>query len=252
MKRSNQAQIALNKKLKLERKLHKSTSILFREIALNAHEPFINVSAFSGRLESILYGHYEETFDVFGFDYSRKHRITVTGAKKAAINIAAKDKFKEKARNQAAIIIDTSVRQLDIAKTLAREKLPELRKINPNITFNKHVNDTYKAALNRRVDAIAAYETQWPAEYSKANEVSYITDDSRKHNKRWDAIGDDKMRDWHAYADSQIVLAQEPFRVNGELLMYPGDTSLGATTSNIVHCRCSATYELSRDALARV
>jgi hypothetical protein len=34
----------------------------------------------------------------------------------------------------------------------------------------------------------------------------------------------------------------EPFVVDGEQLMFPGDTSMGATARNIVNCRCTCIF----------
>lgn len=57
--------------------------------------------------------------------------------------------------------------------------------------------------------------------------------------KIWHATLDGREREWHNEADGQEVGQDEPFIVNGEELMFPGDTSLGATGSNIYNCRCT-------------
>lgn len=44
----------------------------------------------------------------------------------------------------------------------------------------------------------------------------------------------------HLTCAGQIQKAAEPFLISGEQLMYPGDSSLGATAGNIVHCRCGS------------
>lgn len=44
----------------------------------------------------------------------------------------------------------------------------------------------------------------------------------------------------HLAPDGQTVLAGEPFIVSGQRLLHPGDTSLGASAGNVVHCRCAA------------
>lgn len=60
--------------------------------------------------------------------------------------------------------------------------------------------------------------------------------------KMWRDFGDNKVRPPHRKANGQEVLITEPFMVGGELLKYPGDTSLGASMWNIANCRCSAVY----------
>ena len=54
----------------------------------------------------------------------------------------------------------------------------------------------------------------------------------------WVTMGDSKVRPWHQTANFQTVPRNEPFLVMNQNLMYPGDTSMGATMENISHCRC--------------
>lgn len=64
-------------------------------------------------------------------------------------------------------------------------------------------------------------------------------------NKRWIATMDNRTRHDHAMADGQIVMNDMPFRVGGEYLMFPGDTSMGASGWNIYNCRCTRTTEIA-------
>lgn len=57
--------------------------------------------------------------------------------------------------------------------------------------------------------------------------------------KRWVATADERTRDAHANAEGQEVPYSEPFIIDGEQLMYPGDISMGASASNVVNCRCT-------------
>lgn len=56
--------------------------------------------------------------------------------------------------------------------------------------------------------------------------------------KTWRSAHDSKTRDAHAAADGQTVRFDETFVVGGEELMFPGDTSHGATAKNVIQCRC--------------
>lgn len=56
--------------------------------------------------------------------------------------------------------------------------------------------------------------------------------------KMWKDMDDARVRPWHAEADGQMVPVAEPYVVKGELLMYPGDSSFGASVSNLARCRC--------------
>lgn len=57
--------------------------------------------------------------------------------------------------------------------------------------------------------------------------------------KEWVATPDDRTRPEHIEADGQRVPLDEPFNVGGELMMFPGDISLGASGWNTINCRCS-------------
>ena len=63
-----------------------------------------------------------------------------------------------------------------------------------------------------------------------------------KTKKQWVAIMDKKTRSTQRSADGEIIGITEPFIVGGSLLMYPRDVSLGASSSEIVGCRCSVKY----------
>ena len=62
--------------------------------------------------------------------------------------------------------------------------------------------------------------------------------------KEWLTRGDAKVRETHMIANHQKRPAEIPFQlVDGDLLQYPMDTSLGAKLSNVIHCRCAALWE---------
>lgn len=44
----------------------------------------------------------------------------------------------------------------------------------------------------------------------------------------------------HLAADGQVVANGEVFTVSGERLLFPGDSSRGASGGNVIHCRCTA------------
>lgn len=62
--------------------------------------------------------------------------------------------------------------------------------------------------------------------------------------KRWIATIDNRTRHYHAEADGQTVPNDEPFIVGGERLMFPGDSSMGASGWNLYNCRCSSAAEI--------
>lgn len=56
--------------------------------------------------------------------------------------------------------------------------------------------------------------------------------------KTWRSANQENTRDPHRNADGQTVPFDEPFIVNGEPLMFPGDSSMGASAGNTIQCRC--------------
>lgn len=62
--------------------------------------------------------------------------------------------------------------------------------------------------------------------------------------KFWIATFGERTREWHAqagamYSRENSIPIDEPFEIDGEYLMAPGDASLGATGRNLYNCRCS-------------
>lgn len=94
-------------------------------------------------------------------------------------------------------------------------------------------------------------ETQIPAEESKQIEAAALTGDGFEPIKEWVTVGDNLVRPHHVEVDSVQVPIDAPFTVNEELLMHPGDTSLGATASNVAQCRCSSVPDVAAIAASR-
>ncbi|MBI5192770.1 MAG: hypothetical protein HZA08_04930 [Nitrospirae bacterium] len=58
-------------------------------------------------------------------------------------------------------------------------------------------------------------------------------------NHKWISTRDIRTRNFHAAADDETVPMDTPYLVGGEQLMFPGDTSHGASGRNIINCRCT-------------
>jgi hypothetical protein len=61
--------------------------------------------------------------------------------------------------------------------------------------------------------------------------------------KTWITMKDNRVRDAHQPMEGETVPFDQPFEVNfdgaTEELMFPGDTSLGASIGNTINCRCT-------------
>lgn len=58
--------------------------------------------------------------------------------------------------------------------------------------------------------------------------------------KEWVAILDENTREAHRAANGQRVNMDEPFKVNGEELMFPAD--IAGSLGNIINCRCTTRF----------
>ena len=88
----------------------------------------------------------------------------------------------------------------------------------------------------------AARAAQWEA-YKQAEEMGAIGTGGVR--KIWNTTLDNRERPSHNKIDGQVRALDEPFRTEaGHLLMYPGDTSLGAPAEEVVQCRCHPQYKV--------
>lgn len=256
---SRQASIALNKKHKLEKGLFVNLRPIFNDMVAKSGSPLFNPSSMLPSIRNVIDDHYKNVFAEFGDDFRDEHKVDMGSFQQAAFEGNANASLNQRSVDQASIIDATNQSQLKKIRAIANDQVEKAKSMGQVITRSEMITIMYRNALFRRLPVIACTETQWSAEFSKFIEVAYLagfegiaTKANNRAVKRWDAMGDDIMRDHHALADSTTKPFDEPFRVLGELLMRPGDTSLGATAVNIINCRCTVTYGVSSEVLTRV
>lgn len=194
---------------------------------------------------------YRKSLEVKGIEYKQEQEDEDEKIKATSVLIALA--FVETIlQKRASQLIETTSDNVKDTVKRATEKAGESgTKINEE--FKKGLNRTFKG----RQAMIALTETQFMAERAKNIEASVI---SRNGNvdpssindgivvgnpdvkKEWAAVLDEKTRFSHAVADGQVKGINDPYIVNGEYMMYPGDTSMGASLENIINCRCSSLY----------
>jgi hypothetical protein len=153
-------------------------------------------------------------------------------------------------------LTDTTQNNMDTAMTQARKALQD----DGNFQYTQRELAVSAAVILRRKfrgreTAIVSTETQKAAEstkllgaYSEAglDPMDAVTRQrvpiKPKATKAWSDDGGPNVRDGHHTGQVASVFIDEPFIVNGQQLMYPGDTSRGATIENIANCHCSVTY----------
>lgn len=125
----------------------------------------------------------------------------------------------------------------------------------PQDTIDKLLTRYKDKLLQLRGENIARTETIQSLNRSQHEALKQAVDmGATKQNavrREWDTAGDDRVRDSHKAMDGQTVGLDEPFVTpEGDLLMFPGDTSLGASAKETINCRCR--FKLKVDWLARI
>lgn len=88
------------------------------------------------------------------------------------------------------------------------------------------------------------------AKYMAEDQANYIYDNAEFYDavedgmmfKTWETAGDERVRNSHAEVEGLTIPIDEPFMLEGGMLMVPHDDSLGCDSNEIVGCRCSVSY----------
>lgn len=105
------------------------------------------------------------------------------------------------------------------------------------------IRKKYRSIKEARSETIARTEVHAASNYGS---LSAATETKIPMKKIWVDTPDDRTRDAHVSAGGQSKPLDQPFIVDGERLMHPGDSSLGASAENLVNCRCHLFFEVAR------
>lgn len=227
----------------------------------NAGPP--NLTILGDKTEKLLKRHYRRVVKTFRNEMrlyisdGNFNSDDLSEKEEAAINQIMAIFIANQSQVRAGQINRTNIKDINDSFAEAQEELiRDERSVTPAavlIIANRKMKDKFKG----REGTIALTETQYVAEKTKRVESAVVSRDgdidvisivggtiqsSPKSKKEWASRLDERTRDAHAQAEGQTVPANDPFIVNGERLMEPGDTSLGASPSNIINCHCSALY----------
>jgi uncharacterized protein with gpF-like domain len=95
------------------------------------------------------------------------------------------------------------------------------------------------AFSRQRAALIARTETHGAANFG-AQEAAKET--GLQLRKEWVSASDERTRDSHRRADGQVVGMDEPFRIGGARLMYPGDPD--GPADETINCRCAVAHQV--------
>ena len=270
--RNKRARRNLTLKLALEKTFSRELVSYFNEIRKDvvsfytATGLLINADIYQKQTETLLERHYKRVIRNFINEgkYSYRKSLEAKGIEYKQEQQEEDEKIKATSVLIALAFVETVIqrRALQLIETTsdnikdAAKKAPEKAK-ESGTKVGDEVDNGLNRAFKGRQAMIATTETQFMAERAKNIEASVISRNgdvdpssindgivvgSPNVKKEWAAILDEKTRFSHASADGQVQGLNEPYIVNGEYLMYPGDTSMGASLENIINCRCSSLY----------
>lgn len=160
----------------------------------------------------------------------------------------------KQASKQAEVINATTQANMSEAIMMAQEQAAAENKIVNQRELAVASTVLLKRKFNGRVNSIAITETQSSAESTKFIEAEVESGlvpqvlggrvAVTATIKVWSTVGDKRVRLIHQKTNGQTRRLNEPFVVNGQFLMHPGDSSLGATADNTANCRCISQYSI--------
>lgn len=258
---SEEARRDLREKVRLERLLFDELRLFNRALVRQTIREYkeagraFNAGTMQPELTAMLERHYERVGDEFDSQITDQlpDDIAATSAELAAITLALDTFFSSRAPEQSAIITETN--QRDIESSIDQSIMISQEQEQPQTRIDLAIiaGALLSRKLSGRIRGISSLETQAPAETAKATEAQILTFQPPSVTggtptdvpvmREWVTVGDERVRRAHVGADAQTVGMNEPFTVGGQLLRWPGDTSLGATVDNVINCRCSAVVD---------
>ncbi len=251
----------LIRKMELEKKLVRRLSVIDNKIVRGTIQRFdesglpFDASTLEDDLTDALNTHYEKTADVFADQISQTlpSDIAVTAAEKTLVDQALAGYYAARAIEQSRIMTKTNQKDIENAIRDATETRDEAGQPLARREQAREAGARTARKLKGREKGRATTETQNASETAKATEAEVLAGRQPSVlrgsplvagvNKEWVTVGDERVRNAHVRADSQVRDLSKPFSVDGQLLRWPGDTSLGASASNVINCRCSSVYD---------
>lgn len=133
-------------------------------------------------------------------------------------------------------IVDSTIEQHEKKKRANSDK--DMDSTTDNISKAESSEKKTQDKIEDRALSIAENESN-----SIFNRVEYDDAvDNGKTYKTWLTENDDRVRHTHRLLEMKTIPIDEPFVVGDSKMMFPRDTSMGASVREIVGCRCSLTY----------
>ena len=244
----------LAKKLKLENRFKPELIRFFKQVGRDATAKWAatgripNLDSFQLELIALLRGHYRRVAKAFSKD-ARNEAKTVNffleTKQEENIDSEIVDYINQHSIQQSMFILQTTESNLNVvAASVLAAAVTGIERPTRAETASE-IRREFDARSINRVDTIATTETQTSSEAIKFIETLAVSETLRQTTgqtmvKTWVTLLDEVTRSSHVLADRQERPINTPYTVQGERLMVPGDTSLGASVSNIIRCRCAS------------
>lgn len=192
---------------------------------------------YDSRQRAVLSQAYREIFPLAG------DIVAPSGRKSVRVQRKAEEELDPKLEEWLLMHLGTRITDID---TVTLHRVQQLLMASPDLpTFRKGLvkifSDTpYRATVIARTETTTASNT---AMQITASEHSF----GRPVTKTWETRMTATVRDSHRKMQGVTIPMEEPFHVprkdgGYDLMMYPGDYSMGASAENTVNCRCWCTY----------
>lgn len=126
--------------------------------------------------------------------------------------------------------------EMDYAPEYIEKRAKEVANDVDRVTRENGNNQYYTSG--RRAKNISANETNVIANYRL--QIEAIRNGMRY--KTWKTMKDKRVRHSHILVDERKIGIFDEFEVGTSRMMYPNDTSLGASPNEIINCRCVVKY----------
>lgn len=264
MRDSERVLLDLKNKLKYEKRLARKVKRLFNRIAadfqkqIEGYATSVDTSKWGHEFSKVYLDHYKDVAKVFSKALQTQLNLPATDEQKQIIEAALLIYFMKLANESAAEATKTTRKNANEAIFVANEQRAEDTAngiTHTQATIAAIAAYALRKKLRGRVNGIATTETQKAAETSKRAECEVLSSDRTSINNPNEVIPTTGRKDWYGILDKRIrqthltadrtqkgIPISEPFRVGASIMMYPGDTSLGASMKEIMNCRCTCIY----------
>lgn len=241
-----EASIQLRKKLRFESQLSKKLRSFFHKQARELVDSYMSAGIFPdasihrAELERILSKHHADVSEWYGARIMSELRKVIGASKSDGLdtrNAVIAAAIFAMIRESVASDVDylTNDTNNEISKATSDNETEDALLLFL-LSRSSTRADRHATNINQRnveqTKQVVAENTRAAVVLSGAAVVAI------RQKKTWIAIVDKATRPWHVSVNGIKIPIDQAFEVDGELLMFPGDFSLGATAKNLERCRC--------------